>query len=742
MGMIKATGFPTRAFPIPRLSLAAKSPALRQVAMHRFSVCLSLALLLQLSMAAGAAEVDGALRDPFAFPGEACILEEQHLGIVNGMLSVGIPYRSVAAIDGLWAPPYVSSDFQIVASVLGRNVATSRYLWRPFQVERAGAIDGISVTTTTTLARGLRAGLLAIRLENTTSQARDVPLVFAVKGTLDRAPRWEFSTPKSSTAAKRVADRERLVLEVPGAALVLGIAGNGIRWDPTQAMARGSIRLLPGGLARVYAGLAIAPRCEAIAACDAILSDPQATIAAAEHSYRQNVQTIFEKLPRLRSNNEALVRFYERSLVHLLTNRWQVPEFVLCPYYSTGSVKGGCVGNYLWNFGENWQIMPLLDADATRRHIVHFLRTDMMHHNAFDPVTGVAVGPWYPVNQEKIIGLIYYYVRNTGDMAFLGQRVDGRTVLEHVIAQATYGDDPSGAIGLMDYGPANNHLELRRGYPYNHKMPDLNGRRYASYLMTCRLAEVAGKPAPDLRRRALAIKTVLKQQLWNPQTRWFDFQDDRGRKDTRYTVQIFKLFGSGVLDREEEAGLLGHLNEKEFTSQFGLHSMSKLDVAYDQVDIDNGGGGICTGFPALIAEKLYQAGHPNAAEDILRRILWWADRMPYWGDSLVADKIDYRKDTPLQCTIDGAAIAQCIIFGMCGVRPEFDGSIHIDPHPPAMASRLELQGLRLLGRSLDIAIEGRQFQVRTGKESIRSQIGKEVVLQNQTLNHSELQKSR
>ena len=148
---------------------------------------------------------------------------------------------------------------------------------------------------------------------------------------------------------------------------------------------------------------------------------------------------------------------------------------------------------------------------------------------------------------------------------------------------------------------------------------------------------------------------MLKQRLWNPKTRWFDFQDDKGRKDTRYTVQMFKLFGSKVLDAEEEAGLLGHLNsEKEFLSEFGLHSMSKTDPAYDQVDIDNGGGGRLH----VLSRRRSPSGStrratPTPPRTSCKRILWWGERMPYWGDSIVADKIDYRKDTPLQCTIDG-----------------------------------------------------------------------------------------
>ena len=169
-------------------------------------------------------------------------------------------------------------------------------------------------------------------------------------------------------------------------------------------------------------------------------------------------------------------------------------------------------------------------------------------------------------------------------------------------------------MALIDYGPSNSHLELRRGYPYNHIMPDLNGRRYANYLMAARLADVAGKPAPMLRERAADLKTLFKQQLWNKDQQWFEFITPKGR-DLRWSNQMFKLFGSGVLDAEADKGLLSHLNEREFLSRYGLHSLSKLDVAYDPVDIDNGGPGSCTSFPPQIAERLYKAGHAAAAED-------------------------------------------------------------------------------------------------------------------------------
>src|SRR3989454_185972 len=168
----------------------------------------------------------------------------------------------------------------------------------------------------------------------------------------------------------------------------------------------------------------------------------------------------------------------------------------------------------------------------------------------------------------------------------------------------------------------------------------------------------------------LVMCSFCKNRLWDPKKRWLVFQSDKGAMQLRYTNILFTLFGTGVLDRETELGLLSHLNEKEFLSDYGLHSISKLDPAYDQADIDHGGGGIFVAFPAMITECLYKAGYPDQAENILERTLWWAERLPYWGDSLVANQIDYRKDTPLQCALDAAAGAQCVIFGICGIRAE------------------------------------------------------------------------
>jgi len=510
--------------------------------------------------------------------------------------------------------------------------------------------------------------------------------------------------------------------------ILVAIDSDEWRWETSGNLGH-ALASLPANQTRtVNVGIAIGSGNEPADSVTRILADPPGSLATATAEYARQVGEIFARLPSLESDNAELVRWYQRSLVHLLMNRWDLPDFLLQPYYSTGSVNGGCVANYLWNFGEPWEIFPLFDPAAARTHIKQFLKIDLLKHFNFLPITGAASGPWYMVNQEKIIGLTYFYVLLTGDTAFLEDTVDGKTVREHMILHAMFGDDAVKPISLIDYGPSGSHLELRRSYAYNHFSPDLNARRYANYLRAATLCDLAGKPAPFLRERAGLLKPLLKQRLWDPQARWFRFEDDQGKSDLRYTVQMFKPLGGGVLDKECEDGLISHLNDSEFLSAYGLHSISKRDPAFDQLDIDNGGGGICTSFPPQIIERLYQAGHPGQAADILRRLLWWGDTMPYWGDSLSANTKDYRRDTPLQCAFDGVAAAQCIIFGVFGVSVRPDGDIVIQPNALPVARRLALNALKIRGRTISVAMDGDHYEVSSGAHTLRSAMGNAVFI--------------
>jgi hypothetical protein len=554
---------------------------------------------------------------------------------------------------------------------------------------------------------------------------------------------WGFAAPQSSTHTIVKEMSENSVMLGQGGQAIVVTASKGIVWDNVLHGFKVNSIIDPDGDIKHFFTFSIGATNDAIQQCSEVADNPEAVIRKANDVYDERVAELFQKLPRFESDNASLVHFYDRSLVPLLLNRWEVPEFKLKPFYSTGSVRGGCVGDYLWNVGECPEILSVFDADATKAHIRQFLETGVKKGFGFCPIHGGMLHPnyFYPINQEKVIGLTYNYVRNTGDVAFLSERIGKGTIIDSIVSEALYLDDLSKPIALIDYNTCDpqhkggqSHLELRTPVGklnYTNVMPDLNGRRYLNYALAARLSELVGKPRPDLLERAEALKAELKKQLWDADKKWFVYRMPDSKPpvtELRYTVQMYYLLGSGVLDEEEESGLLSHLNENEFLSDYGMHSLAKQDPAYFQPDVDNGGPGACTCFPLNIAKALYVMGKPQIADNIFKRLLWWGERMPYWGDSFYADTMRYREETPLQCTIDAVTGAQSIIFGMFGICPDFDGSIKINPILPSFATRMSLNGMKLRNQVFDVAVNNGDFKVSCQGKTIEAKIGQVVTL--------------
>ena len=258
-------------------------------------------------------------------------------------------------------------------------------------------------------------------------------------------------------------------------------------------------------------------------------------------------------------------------------------------------------------------------------------------------------------------------------------------------------------------------------------MPDLNARRYLNYMRVYELTKLAGQPDEELPKRAAVLAEKLKT-LWNDKKKWYDFIDADGKRDTRYTVQMFKFLNSGVIGETEREGLVSHLNEKEFLSKFGLHSLSKLDPQYDQDDIDNGGGGICTHFTMQICAQLYETGYDALATDILKRVYWWGSRLPYMGDSCAANYMANRESTPLQGDISSVSAAQMMFFYIFGITPCFDDSIRICPVKNRPAENMEITNARLRGKIFSVKITDNTYTVNHDGKQIKAIIGETVTI--------------
>src|SRR5690242_16008949 len=353
------------------------------------------------------------IHDFFAMPGDRLITGEDHFGIINGRLSVGVNHRDVAALSGFFAPPWASSDLLIEMRLFGEKVATERYDWRPNEVRRKGTFRSIHLTTSTLLLTGKRAGVLSISFHNAGASSQKIPVQFNISGDLsqndcrasfDHVPNWGFSRPiTNKVKTARIVQKQHVVLHNDAGAIVVASDLDSLTWSPLSAWSfhwGTTITLAAGERKTCHLAIALGPKGEAEAVCEQWLKDPAGAIQRSREEYASHTGQLVSLLPAFEASNHQLSQYYIRSLAHLLLNRWEVPELVLNPYYSTGSIKGGCIGCYLWDYGIPAEILPLMDPAGVRAHIRQYLKVDIAKHNRINPVNGLGDGGPYIVNQE------------------------------------------------------------------------------------------------------------------------------------------------------------------------------------------------------------------------------------------------------------------------------------------------------------------------------------------------------
>jgi hypothetical protein len=108
--------------------------------------------------------------------GKHSLLEEKHLGIINAKLTTSVPYRDVLSFSGLYAPPFVSSNFVFEGRIFGEKVPTSDYTWQPREVHRQGVLNNVTVESDLVLTANQRGLILSFTLENQGASAVRVPV--------------------------------------------------------------------------------------------------------------------------------------------------------------------------------------------------------------------------------------------------------------------------------------------------------------------------------------------------------------------------------------------------------------------------------------------------------------------------------------------------------------------------------------------------------------------------------------
>ncbi len=664
-------------------------------------------------------------------------------GLVNGRIAVNNWLPDVCEIRGIYAPPHFSSNFRIAVRFNDRQATTAHWIWRPDRLTRMAVLENWRIRTELVLLKEQPAALMRTVVVNAARTQQTLRIQYEVYGGVCKRPNWRFGHPYETQYAEKTWDGKVLRLHNDYGEILVGSTLRVTAREPVRAgvLDAAEQNVAPDESVEFWTcftlGDANANRRLLLDA----LRTPERKTTEAERWWQERVENLFRQMPSLCSDNRTLVGYYNRSLLHLLMNEWNVPGFHLHPHYGTGSISGDTICCYMWNYGGPCRLWSILSPKSAKEHLLHLLSLDLCNCYAFYADDGAGFGPYYQINHEKVIFLAYYYVMQTRDTTLLKEQVNGQSVIELLVEHDLIHDDLSKEAFLVDYGPANDHLELRGPtfgtdptMRYNGIMPDLNLRRIPLLHLVDALCRLANhQPPVNLLKRADALKALIHRELFSAADGWFRCRTSEGLSVLRYTVQMFKVLGwsDWVFEQEAEKALVRHLmSEKEFLGPFGIHSLSKTDPAYYEGDIDNGGPGACVSFPAAIVERLYRAGRIVEAENILSRLLWMGDSLPYWGDSQRADVKDYRRISHLQCDIEGAVPAQSIIFGMFGIEVNPDFSVTVSPHLYPGTRRMALCNVRIAGKVFDVRCTENGFSVLCSGKHYRHAYGETCLLKN------------
>lgn len=660
----------------------------------------------------------------FAVPAQDIILQPKHIYNFSGSITVRPDVQQFGFCE-MFSPPFTANPLRAIWKLNNQPIPVSDYLWQPSGTFLKGTLkNNLSVSLHIVPLSKERALVCKLILTNNGQSPFKGTLSFEITGKVGRTEDWGWVPPSAggSDTAVTIMDKA-MVLTSKDAQLAILFDPSPIRFDEQKA-ACFEIDLPAGQHQQILAVGALGNPQETIQTASRLLPDAENQVAEAVRIWESRIQTLQDRLPRLITQDKKLQRFYRRCLLTFLTTQWDLEGLALTPWIAESGIDGGAVCNYLWGDAYLSRFLSLAEPAAARALLIASMKADYSTHYAIGPLTGNGVGVGYSYNYYSMALLVYDYIAITGDRGILHEPIRGKPFLDALYEYVFRREDMTRPPDLIDYGTNENMLELRRTKTYQHYTPSPNLERLLIYRMMDRIFHWAGRPSPvDFKDRGRHLRKVILSQLWDQDLQWFRCLDQESKPQVCWSIQIFDMLRADVLSTQQAAGLVSHLNEKEFLSQWGVHSISKLDPGYDPTDIDWGGPGVYAGDgPELVADLL-GAGFAEQGIDLLGRILWWGD-LPYIPQAIRADSRDYRQDGRAN-VVAALAGAQAVVWGLFGI--EVDGqNLTIDPVEHPYIAGMGVENLRIRGRCIRITVDpdGRKYSVDVDGKVSRRRIGR------------------
>jgi hypothetical protein len=641
------------------------------------------------------------------------------LPAINSALGSSKAVREALAVGDLSFPPITMTGSTGSLLIDGQAPVLDQARWFPYQALRTATAGSLGIETAVRMLYEQRGLMFHVAVTNNGTAPQTFELKINLSANTSRHVHWGWGVPRDKDTNRFAAvtmDKGRSLLlhdshgelancfsfaQAPDALSAEGDSG--------QALWR--VTLSPRATLAVDYVLAIGEKEDAVhdlatntadhfsMAFDEVKTDWQKrfdAMFALKNSYFSG------HLPVLVSSDAKLRRMYYMSAVSILSVlRTGFP--MARRVYVSNTPESNCTMMYFWDTREWATILALLDPEMLKQYLRAWLGKGIYNGYAEEYLTGTLQGPWYSANDYSVFILLNSYLNVTGDRAFLSEKINDKTVLEHMDAIATHWKmlvRPGRT--LADYGKAANLLECVPTY-----INEVASFNAANVWMMRRVAEIQEAQGNKTRAEELRadanhlLPAVLA--LYEPgQGVWDALHRDGTRVQVRHVFD-FATIGLTIPEelsptmRDEMTGFVA----RELLTDHWMRAQSLTDIAASKSNRpDHGPMGAFCAWPAETMAAMCAFGKFDEALNFLHRCTGVTYEGPFSQSRELVGKtpdaaahITSRGGSPnshqTYNASNGGSFAETILRSFFGYQPDLLGhNIVIDTKPRGFQGQL------------------------------------------------------
>ncbi|WP_432144080.1 LamG domain-containing protein [Streptomyces sp. bgisy084] len=279
--------------------------------------------------------------------------------------------------------------------------------------------------------------------------------------------------------------------------------------------------------------------------------------------------------------------------------------------YVTAGPENAPTLTYFWDTSYCSVLLTMLDPAMVKALTKYWLSVDIHNCYAIECMGGGTEGPWYSANDLTVSTMVLNYLYYSGDLAYLKQSSNNKTVLQHLTDSATYWKQhlvPSGQ-NLADYGGAVNLLEVLP--KYTNQVASFNAANVWLMNQAAALHKNAGDTATaeDLKKSATDLLPHVLDLYDSGQGVWNCRQPDGTLVSVR-TVVDFAIASNLLADHlsSTQKTEMKNFVKTELLHGDWIRALSLSDSEGHVSRPDHGSDGAYDAWPAMTAQTFAQFG--------------------------------------------------------------------------------------------------------------------------------------